>query len=67
MSLLRRFFGSKIVDEDREEYLSRSRQKDAQIASARNALFNELIEVDQKARVFQSAAGEMRLMRGRRD
>lgn len=64
MSILRKLFGSGIHDDGREEYLAKAEQHERKIFDEKRVLYNELIAVDQTARIFKSSAGKLRIMRG---
>ncbi len=66
MSFLKKLFGSGIVDDSRDEYREHATDVDRKIADSRDAMYRAVFHVDQNARVFRNAAGEMRMMRGSR-
>ena len=66
MNLLKRLFGSGIVDDRGDEYREHVTSVERKIADSRDAMYRAVLQVDQNARVFRNAAGEMRMMRGSR-
>lgn len=64
MSFLKKIFGSGIVDDNGDEYRERASDGEHKIADSRDAMYRAVFRVDQNARVFRNAAGEMRMIRG---
>lgn len=66
MNLLKKLFGSGIVDDHADEYREHASTIERKIADSRDAMYRAVLRADQNARVFRNTAGEMRMMRGNR-
>jgi hypothetical protein len=64
MNLLKKLFGSGIVDDNADEYREHTNAVEMKLADSRQAMYRAVLRADHNARVFRNAAGEMRMIRG---